>query len=108
MFLKTWSASGTPAGAACCAVTMVPSQHVAASATAPRTANLLPTAHCRLPTDLLLHWRRGVGTTGAEQRLHVALLHDRRQRPAALDNFSGETFEDDGVPGLEIVRSPAL
>src|SRR5262245_9739362 len=108
MFLKTWSESGTPAGPACCAVTMVPSQHAAASAAAPRTTNLLPTAHCRLPTGLLLHRLRRVGTTRAEQRFHVALLHDGLERATALDDLSCEAFENDGVAGLEIVRPPAL
>ena len=62
-------------------VTMVPSQHAAASATAPRTTNLAPTATRHLPTcpHLLLDRLRRVRTTGAEQRFHVALLHDRLQ-----------------------------
>src|SRR6187401_2109925 len=106
MFLKTWSESGTAAGAAaCCAVTMVPSQHAAASTTAARTPNLLPTADCRLATGLLLHRLRRVWTTGAAQRLHVALLHDGLQRAAALHDLSCEAFENVGIAGLEIVRS---
>src|SRR5678815_1000795 len=109
MFLKTWSDVGTAAaGPACCAVTTVPSQHVAASATAPRRTNLPPTVQCRLPTGLLLHGLRRVGTTRAEQRLHVALLHDGLQRASALDDLSGEAFEDNRVAGFEVVRPPAL
>src|SRR4026209_557907 len=108
MFLKTWSDVGTAAaGPGCCAVTTVPSQHVVARATAPRTTNLPPMA-CHLPTDLLLYRLGRVWTTGTEQRLQIALLHDGLQRATAFHHFSCEPFEDDGVAGLQVVRPPAL
>src|SRR5947207_7639293 len=101
MFLKTWSDIGGAAAAPpCCANVDAPSQHTMASAT--RTVYRLFTA------GLLLDRLRGVGTARAEERLHVALLHDRLQRSAALDHLAREALEDHHVAGPEVVGTPAL
>src|ERR1043165_3776 len=109
MFLTTPAVVGPPAGAAPCRCggASAPSQQATAIAKLV-PAPLLPPAPCLLPTALLLDGLGGVGAAGAEQRLHVALLHDRLQRSAALDDLAPEAFEDHLVAGLQVIRTPAL
>src|SRR6185295_372079 len=65
-------------------------------------------ARDRVPAVHTLYLLRGVGATRAEERLHVALLHDGLQRAAALDDFAAKPFEDHAIARLEVVRTPAL
>src|SRR4029434_9321236 len=103
MFLKTWSESGTPAGAVPCAEmrtveAAIASQHAVPSAKDARMCRLVMKA----PTAYL------AGRPRADQSFHVALLHNGLQRATAFDHFSCEPFEDDCVAGLQIVWPPAL